>query len=665
VQALTEVELEVHAGEVVALVGDNGAGKSTLVKTIAGVHPIDEGAIEWEGRAVRINRPQDAQHLGVATAYQDLALADNLDVVGNLFLGRELKRRGTLDEVAMEQKARELLDTLSIRIPSVRIPVASLSGGQRQVVAIARSLIGDPKIVILDEPTAALGVEQTAQVLDLVERLRARPRRSPDQPQHGRRPRRRGHRHGAAPREEQRHLPGEGDHAGDHHRRHHRRHRQRGDPARGAHGGGCVMSNDIETSVATASSAPAPAADPRLLQRGEGFAGYWGEFVRKVRGGDLGSLPVIIGLAAIWIVFGVLDGQYFHASNAEFIAYYMAGLGLLSMGLVFVLLLGEIDLSVGSVSGLSAAVYAVLSVEHGLNPWLAVLLTLLTGAGIGALHGWIFAKIGVPAFVVTLAGFLAWQGVMLWLLGGTGTINLSDKGLNHFLSGNSFFLGGDISGGYILAALATGATLLGGLREQARRRKAGVPYRATGEIVLRTALLAVASFGVAYVLNLATGVPNALVLFLALLIVADFVLRRTSFGRKIFAVGGNIEASRRAGISVPAIRIAVYSISGTFAALGGLAIAGTTNAAGQAGADPNNLILAIAAAVIGGTSLFGGRGRIWSALLGVLVIESINAGLYLLGLTLDIQYAITGAVLLAAVVVDSLSRRTQKSSGRG
>ncbi|MET9182333.1 ATP-binding cassette domain-containing protein [Kitasatospora aureofaciens] len=174
VQALTDVHLEVHAGEVVALVGDNGAGKSTLVKTIAGVHPIDEGTIEWEGEAVSIARPHDAQALGVATVYQDLALCDNLDVVGNLFLGRELKRFGTLDEVAMEKRARELLDTLSIRIPSVRIPIAALSGGQRQVVAIARALVGDPKIVILDEPTAALGVEQTAQVLDLVERLRGR-----------------------------------------------------------------------------------------------------------------------------------------------------------------------------------------------------------------------------------------------------------------------------------------------------------------------------------------------------------------------------------------------------------------------------------------------------------------------------------------------------------
>ncbi|MER6916427.1 ATP-binding cassette domain-containing protein [Streptomyces sp. NPDC000594] len=174
VQALTDVVLEVHPGEVVALVGDNGAGKSTLVKVIAGVHPIDGGTIFWDGAPVTVHRPHDAQRLGIATVYQDLALCDNIDVVGNLFLGRELLRRGVLDEVEMERRARALLDTLAIRIPSVRIPVASLSGGQRQTVAIARSMLGEPRLVILDEPTAALGVEQTAHVLDLVERLRER-----------------------------------------------------------------------------------------------------------------------------------------------------------------------------------------------------------------------------------------------------------------------------------------------------------------------------------------------------------------------------------------------------------------------------------------------------------------------------------------------------------
>ncbi|MFJ6775077.1 ATP-binding cassette domain-containing protein [Kitasatospora sp. NPDC091257] len=172
VQALTDVDLTVHAGEVLALVGDNGAGKSTLVKTIAGVHPVDEGTLAWHGEPARLARPQDATALGIATVYQDLALCDNLDVIANLFLGHEKRRRGLLDEVAMEQHARRLLDTLSIRIPDVRTPVAALSGGQRQVVAIARALVGEPALVVLDEPTAALGVEQTAQVLDLVERLR-------------------------------------------------------------------------------------------------------------------------------------------------------------------------------------------------------------------------------------------------------------------------------------------------------------------------------------------------------------------------------------------------------------------------------------------------------------------------------------------------------------
>ncbi|TDQ49598.1 ATP-binding cassette domain-containing protein [Actinorugispora endophytica] len=172
VQALSDVDLRVHPGEVVALLGDNGAGKSTLVKVIAGVNPADSGVIAWEGRPVQVNRPSDAQHLGIATIYQDLALCDNLDIVANLFLGNERTTGGVLDELEMERRAQELLDSLSVRIPSLRVPVASLSGGQRQIIAIARSLLGDPKVVMLDEPTAALGVAQTAQVLDLIERLR-------------------------------------------------------------------------------------------------------------------------------------------------------------------------------------------------------------------------------------------------------------------------------------------------------------------------------------------------------------------------------------------------------------------------------------------------------------------------------------------------------------
>jgi D-xylose transport system ATP-binding protein len=174
VQALVDVELEIRAGEVVALVGDNAAGKSTLVKVISGVGPADRGLIEWQGDAVQIKRPQDAQILGIATVYQDLAMCDNLDVVGNLFLGREIHRLGILDEVEMERRTRELLHTLSIRIPDVRVPLATLSGGQRQVVAITRSILGSPRLLLLDEPTASLGVEQTSQLLDLIESLRDR-----------------------------------------------------------------------------------------------------------------------------------------------------------------------------------------------------------------------------------------------------------------------------------------------------------------------------------------------------------------------------------------------------------------------------------------------------------------------------------------------------------
>ncbi|MDX3522597.1 ATP-binding cassette domain-containing protein [Streptomyces scabiei] len=174
VQALVDVELEIRAGEVVALVGDNAAGKSTLVKVISGVGPADKGVIEWEGTAVQIRRPQDARLLGIAAVYQDLAMCGNLDVVGNLFLGREIHRYGVLDEVEMERRTRELLRTLSIRIPDVRVPLATLSGGQRQVVAITRSFVSAPRLLLLDEPTASLGLEQTNQLLDLIEELRDR-----------------------------------------------------------------------------------------------------------------------------------------------------------------------------------------------------------------------------------------------------------------------------------------------------------------------------------------------------------------------------------------------------------------------------------------------------------------------------------------------------------
>ncbi|MFJ1809458.1 MULTISPECIES: sugar ABC transporter permease [unclassified Streptomyces] len=430
--------------------------------------------------------------------------------------------------------------------------------------------------------------------------------------------------------------------------------------------GGVIEDQSTVAPADDPTAAPVSVVDPRLLVREEGFKGYITEFKRKVKGGELGQIPVVIGLIVIWTIFQVKNDLFLSADNLSNISYFMSATGMLAIGLVFVLLLGEIDLSVGSVSGLASTLFAVFVVDHTMNPWLSLILTVLTGAVIGALQGWFFAKIGVPAFVVTLAGFLGWNGLMLWLLGSSGTINIpSDSGPVHLLGQNSFFMDQAIVGAYLLAGLAVVLTAVGNFGEQRRRRAAGVPFRPTAEILLRVGALAVASFVAAGVLNNASGVSNALVIFLVALVIVDFVLRRTTYGRKVFAVGGGIEAARRAGINVPMVRITVFAISGGFAAVGGMFFAGQTASATLNAGGGNTLMLAIAAAVIGGTSLFGGRGTVWSALLGMLVIQSIQTGLDLLNMNTSIQYMITGGVLLGAVVIDSISRKSQKAAGRG
>ncbi|MEU2511055.1 sugar ABC transporter permease [Streptomyces syringium] len=403
------------------------------------------------------------------------------------------------------------------------------------------------------------------------------------------------------------------------------------------------------------------AVDPRLLVREEGFAGYWSEFRRKMRSGELGSLPVVVGLAIIGLVFQLQDSAFLGAENLSNLFVTAAGTGLIAVGIVYVLILGEIDLSVGSVSGLAAAVFAVLNVSNGMPEWLALLLALLSGTLVGALHGFFFARIGVPAFVVTLAGLLGWNGLMLQVLGSNGTINLDDSGLvagltNHYFS--------DIAAGYGLATLSVAAFFTLSFLDARRREAAGVPSRPLSEIVLRTAAIAVPAYVVAWLFNEYKGLPLAVVIFLGVVVALDFVLRRTPYGRKVFALGGSVEAARRAGINVSAIRISVFALSGTMAALGGMFLASQINAANQSSGAGSLLMNAIAAAVIGGTSLFGGRGKTWSALLGVLVIQSIASGMALLGIASAVQYMITGAVLLAAVVIDSVSRKTQKTAGR-
>ena len=401
--------------------------------------------------------------------------------------------------------------------------------------------------------------------------------------------------------------------------------------------------------------------DPRLLVREQGLKGYVSEFKRKMKSGDLGSIPVVIGLAIIWIIFTSLNSNFLTAGNLSDMSVAMVGTGMIAVGIVFVLLLGEIDLSVGSVSGVAGASFAVLNVTNGMNEWLAFVLAILTGTVAGVLHGFFFAKIGVPAFAVTLAGLLFWNGLMLQILGSNGTINLDPDGVVAQLTSYYF---SDVAAAYALAAVVTAGFFLSSFLGNRRREAAGVPSRPLSETIVRTVLLAVLAFTVAIVFNQYKGLPLAVVIFIAVLLVTDFVLRRTSYGRKVFALGGSVEASRRAGINVEMVRISVFAISGTFAAVGGLFIASKIAAANQGAGGGDLLMNAIAAAVIGGTSLFGGRGRTWNALLGVLVIVSIQYGLALEGIASPVQYMITGGVLLATVVIDAVTRKTQKTAGR-
>jgi D-xylose transport system permease protein len=333
----------------------------------------------------------------------------------------------------------------------------------------------------------------------------------------------------------------------------------------------------------------------------------------------------------------------------------------IGMGVVWVLLLGEIDLSIGYVSGVAGVITAVLLTPDGSELPTAVALALAVGAGvaIGTLHGLIITKIGIPSFVVTLAGLLAWNGVVLLLIGARGTVVLQDEFTislaNDFLSDATAWI-------LVLIAVAIyGATQLNEIRV---RRAAGLEHEPFALVALRTGAVALALAVVVYVANQDRGIPYVFLLVGALLLFWTFVHRRTRFGRYVMAVGGNAEAARRAGINVDRIRITVFAIASAMAAIGGIILASRlrsvdTNAGGGA-----ILLYSIAAAVIGGTSLFGGRGHMKSAILGALVILSIDNGLGLLGLGSGEKFVITGAVLLLAVAIDSFARRKQEQSGR-
>ncbi|MEU9448813.1 sugar ABC transporter permease [Streptomyces sp. NPDC048277] len=407
---------------------------------------------------------------------------------------------------------------------------------------------------------------------------------------------------------------------------------------------------------------PAAARQPRARRAVTRAAAGWTAAMRRsLSGGELGSLPVTLVLAAVWIVFQCINSAFLSPRNLSNLSVDIVGTGLIAVGIVFVLLLGELDLSVGSISGFAAAVFAVLSVNQGVPEWLALIAAVLTGTAAGTVQGYSVARTRVPAFVVTLAGLLTWNGLMLAVLGTSGTVNLDENGLIAHLT-SYYFTNAGVA--YAVAALATALVFLDSYLNRRRRRAVGMPHRPLRTIGVRTGVVAVIAFAAAYLLNQFQGLPLALLIFLAVVAGLDIMLRRTSYGRRIYALGGSVEAARRAGLGVTGIQTAVLAVSGTLAATGGLFLASRITSVSQNSGSGVLLLNAIAAAVIGGTSLFGGRGTTWSAVLGILVIQSIASGMALTDTPNAVQLVITGGVLFAAVVIDSLSRHTQQAHRR-
>ncbi|MGF7236553.1 MAG: sugar ABC transporter permease [Frankia sp.] len=403
-----------------------------------------------------------------------------------------------------------------------------------------------------------------------------------------------------------------------------------------------------------------PEVDPRLLVAAPGLRGLAQTAGARLRAGELGSLPVIVGLIVIWTVFQTQNSNFLTANNLTNLSLQMAATGTIAVGVFVILLLGEIDLSVGWVSGLAASVMAVLEVKHGWNPILAIVAAIVVGAAIGAFQGSVFAIFGVPSFIVTLAGFIAWQGVLLKVLGKDGSINLPTNAITKLTS--TFFT--DVTGWAVVIVIIA-IYVLAQLFESRSRVAAGLRPRPPAEIIVRTATIGVALVVAIWVLNRDRGLPLALVIFGGLVFIMDLLTRKTAYGRHVYALGGNVEATRRAGINVRFMRISVFMIGSSLAAVGGVLAASRGTAVTQSSGGSDTLLNAIAAAVIGGTSLFGGRGRAWSALLGILVIQSISNGMDLLGLDQSIKFIITGAVLLASVLLDAVARRGRQAAGRG
>jgi D-xylose transport system permease protein len=381
-----------------------------------------------------------------------------------------------------------------------------------------------------------------------------------------------------------------------------------------------------------------------------------------LRAGDVGTLPIIIGLVLIVAFFYSKNSNYLTAGNFTNLMTQMAGVTTIAIGVVFVLLLGEIDLSIAYVSGIAGVVVAELQIPD--SSWevkgvVAIGIALTVTALIGALQGSFVAIVGIPSFVVTLAGLLFWQGVILYVIGDAGVIIIEDTTINNVAN---YFFSDKV--GYLIAAAASALFAVSTLARVVGRRRHGIR---TDNLVLVIAKLACVTsiiFGAVLWANKERGFPLAFVLVIILLVFWTWVAERTTFGRHVYAVGGNAEAARRAGINVRRVRIQVFMISGLMAGFGGVILAARLNSVDLNAGGGTLLLDAISAAVIGGTSLFGGRGRVISALLGALVISTVGNGIDLLGYSSAIKYMVTGLILLAAVTLDALSRRRLAQSGR-
>ncbi|MGO1975187.1 MAG: sugar ABC transporter permease [Propionibacteriaceae bacterium] len=401
-------------------------------------------------------------------------------------------------------------------------------------------------------------------------------------------------------------------------------------------------------------------SDERLSDS-RGAKGMISSSLRSIRDGDLGFLPVIIGLVIIAVIFQVLNPVFLSSTNLVNLTLDSAAVGIIALGIVFVLLLGEIDLSVGSVSGFTGATAAVLFVRQEWSLPLALLAACLVACLIGLLYGVLLTQFGMPSFVASLSGLLAFLGLQLAILGDQGSVNLPfDSALVQFAQ--LAFLPAWLS--YALAAVFAIGVLLTRLDRRRRRMRANLSSPPLPLLIAGSAFLLVALEFAFWYLNRTRGVGWMLIFFLALVLVANYALNRTKWGRSVRAVGGNREAARRAGINVTLVYWSSFILCSLLAGVGGLLAAGRLASANLSSGTGDVNLNAIAAAVIGGTSLFGGRGSAISALLGTLVIASIANGLTLLNLESSWRFVITGIVLAVAVGIDSLARRSRATHGR-